>query len=97
MVEVDASNVAVPVGARATPRDLSASAVPASIFTDVPTPDRLGMAVTLSPACAVWAVPDAVESDVSLSPHAAPARARAPTSAAIDAFVLMDIVLSSFR
>jgi hypothetical protein len=53
------------------------------------------MAVTLS---VDWVVPEALELDESLlSPQAAPARARAPTSAAIVAFDLMDIVLSSFR
>ena len=63
MVEVAASKVAVPVGAMDTPRDVRAAAVPPSSVTEVPSPDRLGMAVTMS------AVPDEVlaESDESRS------------------------------
>src|SRR5687767_3518404 len=96
IVEVDASKVALPMGARATPRDFSASAVPASILTDVPVPERLGIAVTVF-VPALFESPDALELDESSSPQATPVRARAPTSAAMDAFVLKDIVLSFFR
>src|ERR1041384_5780880 len=87
MVEVEASKVALPVGAMATPRDVRAAAVPPSRVTDVPTPDRLGMAVTVS------AVPDVVaESDESL-PQAAPNRARAARRAAP---VALDLIRTGF-
>ena len=47
-VEVAASKVALPAGATETPSDFRADAVPASRATDVPTPLRLGIAVTVS-------------------------------------------------
>ena len=83
MVDVPASNVALPEGARATPSDFRAPAVPASMATEVPTPVRLGMAVTVSAAWAACLVVEFVVDDelFLLLPQAAPVRARTPTSA----------------
>ncbi|HWI05313.1 MAG TPA: hypothetical protein VNT52_16030, partial [Acidimicrobiales bacterium] len=63
---------------------------------DVPTPDRLGIAVTLL-APDSDAEPEALELLELSSPQATPVIASAPTSAAMDAFVLKDIVLSFIR
>src|SRR5437868_10495555 len=84
MVEVAPSKVALPEGAIDTPREVRAAAVPPSRVTDVPTPDRLGMAVTVS---AEPVVP--VELDVLSLPHAAPARASAVKRMDAVAFVLI--------
>src|SRR5205085_3891507 len=93
MVDVAASKVAEPDGAKATPSDFSAPAVPASMATDVPTPDRLGMAVTVSALLA--AVFDAALSELSL-PHAAVMRANAPIATAPDFFHLVARAMDLF-
>src|SRR5437763_10007323 len=91
MVEVAASKVALPDGARATPSDLRAPAVPGSMATDVPAPERLGMAVTMSLVCVEPAADGVSDLDELLLPQAAPARASTPTSAVSEAFRLMSM------
>ena len=53
MVEVAASNCALPYGASLTPRPVRALTVEASRMTEVPVPLRAGIAVTWSPVLAV--------------------------------------------